>query len=251
MYNVKRESLLFWEIVIRVFPLFVSSGDGRKQCQQPYPTHQPLKPFEFSCLVPTPLSIPSPIFLSAIDRYICGPCYLRYNLPHLEGYTLPTIGGTRVFFDRPITSGFTSSPPPFRSTWNYVVTDRRTLFPRLLTVSDPQFSFPLSHMPQRAGFVGVFLLTSCVRETREENVRKNTCVCVAGDLECTFLAQSTIGCAKIAGENCEREGESVVGQTEQKETSEAVQKCGRQESSPRVTIHSESLDSPITCFARE
>lgn len=56
-------------------------------------------------------------------------------------------------------------------------------------------------MPQYAGFVGV-LLTSCARETR---MYVSTCVCVAGDLECTFLAQSTIGRAKIAGENCQRE----------------------------------------------
>lgn len=35
-----------------MFPLLVvSSGNRRKQCQQPCPTHQLLKPFEFSCAV--------------------------------------------------------------------------------------------------------------------------------------------------------------------------------------------------------
>lgn len=166
-----------------MFSPFVSSGDGRKQCQQPYRTHQPLRPFELSCTVPSAPppacpSTPSSILLPATDRYICGPSHLRYNLPHLEGYAA-TIGGTRVFFDRPITSGFTSSPPPFRSTWKYVVTDRRTLFPRLLTV--PSLRNSLSRFLiclQHARFVGV-LLTSCARETRGERMYVSTRVYVS------------------------------------------------------------------------
>lgn len=133
-----------------------------------------------------------------------------------------TIGGTRVFFDRPITSDFTSSPLLFRSTWKYVVTDRRTLFLRLLTPFPIRNSLShFSHMPQRARFVGV-LLTSCARR---ENIRKYVCMCRRGFGVNVPGTQSTIGCVKIAGENCKEN--VVANRGREEETSEAVQKCGR------------------------
>lgn len=59
-----------------------------------------------------------------IDTYICGLRHLRYSFPHFEGR------GDYLYSPifRPITSGFTSSPPPFRATWKYVVTNRRALY---------------------------------------------------------------------------------------------------------------------------
>lgn len=89
----KRKILLFWEIVIRVFPLLVvSSGNRRKQCQQPCPTHQLLKPF-----VPRiSRSFISCRFFFLIDIYICGLRHLRYSLPHFEGLPATTLY-SRIF----------------------------------------------------------------------------------------------------------------------------------------------------------
>lgn len=88
-----------------MFPLLiVSSSDRRKQCQQFYPTHQLLKPFEFSCTVsPALISILclSSILLPTSDRYICmyicGLRHLWYSLPHFEGRGDYRIVYSRIF----------------------------------------------------------------------------------------------------------------------------------------------------------
>lgn len=146
-----------------MFPLlFVSSGNRRKQCQQPCPTHQLLKPFEFSYTVsPASYLYPSSLADSSshfpIDTYICGLRHLRYNLSHFEGrddYPYSPIfrptNNIRLYFLAAISC--------YLKVRCYE--QARVIFPRLLTVPDPQFFFLLSHICRDdAGFVRV-LLTS-------------------------------------------------------------------------------------------
>lgn len=54
-------------------------------------------------------------------------------------------------------------------------------------------------MPRRARFVGV-LLTSCARETREENIRKHVCICRGG-----FGVYALDAIYDRLRENCERD----------------------------------------------
>jgi len=66
----------------------------------------------------------------------------------------------REFFDRPITSGFTSSPPSFRGTWKYVVTNSRARYISALAYPYGSWSAILflafSYMPQRCGICESF-----------------------------------------------------------------------------------------------
>jgi len=83
-------------------------------------------------------------------------------------------------------------------------------------------------MPQRAGFVGV-LLISCARR---ENIRKYVCMCRRGFRVNVPGVQSTIGCAKIAGENCKENVMANRGRVE--ETSEAVHKNAEDDREPAL-----------------
>lgn len=197
----ERETLLFWKIVIHVFSrLIVSSGDKRKQCQQTYPTHQLLKPFEFSCTVspaPIPILRLSPILLPTSDRCVClrstpspiqPPAFRRVQ--RLPGLYI------RVFFDRPITFGFTSSPPPFRGTWKYVVTNRRTLYFRACLPA---------RFPIRNSFSCFLIYAATVRDLWEFYLSRYetryTCMCGVGIWSVRFPG----AICDRPRENCERE----------------------------------------------
>lgn len=155
-----------------MFPsLIVSSGDGRKQCQQPYPTHQPLKPFELSCTVsPTSPSTPDSSSLS-----------IDVSAVHAIS---DTTSSRRVRCDYQWYSRI------FRPTNNIRLYLLAAAIPKYLEVRCYGQAYVISALTYRSrspilfsafsyaaacGICGSFTY-SCARETRGENIRKYVCI---------------------------------------------------------------------------
>jgi len=195
-------------------------------------------------------STPSSILLFAIDRYM----YLRSTLSPIQPSPFRRIRYDYRWYScifRPtITSGFTSSVAVIPMYLKVRCYGQAYVISALAyAVPDPQFSFPLFSYAATCGICGSFTYLSCARR---ENICKYVCMCRREAFGVNVPdAQSTIGCAKIAGENCKEN--VMVNRGREEETLEAIQKCGRRIENPLCeSIHSaESLDSPITCFGCE
>lgn len=177
-------------------------------------SHQLLKPFELSCTVLILYPLPRRFF-SFRYRCICGPRHLRYSLPP----------------SRRVCYNYRRYSCIFRPTNNIRLYLLATAIPKYLKVRCYGQAYVISALAYRFRFrnsLSRLLICRDVRDLwefylplvsarQEERIYVSTCVYVAGDLECTFLAQSTIGCAKIAGENCGREcGGEREGETSRK-----------------------------------
>lgn len=171
------------------------------QCQQPYPTHQPLKPFELSCAVFTLPLYPLPcqfFFLLSIDKSAVH-AISDTTSPHLEGYAARYRWYSRIF--RPTNNIrlylFAIAIPKYLEVrcygQAYVISAFAYRFRSALLF--PAFSYAVM-----CGICESFYLPLTSRVRREERIYlTSTCVCVAEDLECPGALYDRLR------ENCGRE----------------------------------------------
>jgi len=134
------------------FPLAV----GEMQCQQPYPTHQLLKQFELSCAIFTlpPYSFSRQFFFLSIDISAVHAISDTTSLD-LEGYAARYRWYLRIF-------------RPTNNIRLYLFAIAISKYLEVCCYGQPyvisvfayrSFSFPLSHMSQCVGFVGILLIS--------------------------------------------------------------------------------------------